>query len=279
MHPTRAYARQPPRTARVRRETQQSRPCASSMRISQTWVLRPTWIGRAVPVTWPSVTARRWLALSSRPTACCFIGSSMHRLPATLARVSASNADDPPCNRPNGCLVRASTGMVPRMKSSPISVITMPSDSIAVPALSALICARLGRRRNGLLMPTVRSAHAQHARTPGRGVAAARVAGAVAVAGAGLAIAAAMHAVLQFLATRFQPIGAADAGRIHAAAGRFALAVFAEFVVGVDLVLEFLHADLNRDRVVEIAQHRNIVGDDVGRIGEIHQCLQHVLAI
>src|SRR5690606_6650631 len=40
-----------PTTARVRRDTQTSRPASSSMRISQTWVLPPTCSARAVPVT------------------------------------------------------------------------------------------------------------------------------------------------------------------------------------------------------------------------------------
>src|SRR6185437_7021125 len=53
----------PGTTAIVRRAMQVRSPASLSMRISHTCVLRPTWIGRAVAVTSPSRTARRWLAL------------------------------------------------------------------------------------------------------------------------------------------------------------------------------------------------------------------------
>ena len=72
-------------------------PASSSMRISQTWVLRPRWIGRAVPVTIPLRTARRWLALISSPTTALPPAISM---PALLPRVSASATEAPPCSKP-----------------------------------------------------------------------------------------------------------------------------------------------------------------------------------
>src|SRR5690606_23574735 len=132
-------------TASVSLDTQASRPGSSSMRISQTWVLRPTCSGRAVPVSVPSRTPTRWLALISMPTTPW--PSSTHMPPAVLPRVSASSTEAPPCNSPYGWRVRSSTGRVPRTKSSPTSVNTIPSGRIAVPSDRALSCSTVARRR------------------------------------------------------------------------------------------------------------------------------------
>src|SRR5690606_11217320 len=113
--PARGSCRYAPRrstTASVSRDTQARRPRSSSMRISHTWVLRPTCNGRAVPVTLPSRTPARWLALISMPTTPW--PAPTHRPPAVLPRVSASSTDAPPCSRPYGWRVRSSTGMVAR---------------------------------------------------------------------------------------------------------------------------------------------------------------------
>ena len=85
--------------AKVIRLMQTGLPAASSMRISHTWVLRPTCSGRAVPVTRPLRTARRWFALISNPTTASPRAASM---PALLPRVSASATEAPPCNSPYG---------------------------------------------------------------------------------------------------------------------------------------------------------------------------------
>jgi len=81
---------------------------SSSMRISQTCERLPTWIGRAVPVTRPLRTARRWFALISWPTQKKRLPSTQ-QFAATLPSVSASVTEAPPCSKPNGCQVRAST--------------------------------------------------------------------------------------------------------------------------------------------------------------------------
>lgn len=46
----------------VMRDTQVSSPSSFTMSICQTWVVRPTCTARAVPVTQPLFTARKWLA-------------------------------------------------------------------------------------------------------------------------------------------------------------------------------------------------------------------------
>ena len=56
-------------TAIVIREMHVGLPSSFTIRISHTSVLPPIWIGRAVPVTHPEATARKWLALISSPTA------------------------------------------------------------------------------------------------------------------------------------------------------------------------------------------------------------------
>src|SRR5690606_9674620 len=91
----------------------------------------------------------------------------------------------------------------------------------------------------------------------------ARVAARTAVAGADatVAVAARMHAVEQFLAPALEPVGAADARRVLPAPDGFGLAVVAEVLVGVELVLEVARAQLDHDRVVEVAEHRHRVGD------------------
>src|SRR5690606_33794213 len=107
------------------------------------------------------------------------------------------------------------------------------------------------------------SADAQHAGPPGAGVTLALIARAAAVAGADIAVAAAVHAVDQLVATRLQPVDAADLGRLQAAALRLALGEIAELVVGIELVLELLDAQLDGDGVVEVTEHRHAVGNDV----------------
>ncbi len=56
-------------TAMVMRDTQVSSPASLVRSICQTWVVRPTWTGRVMPVTQPLVAPFRWLALMSSPTA------------------------------------------------------------------------------------------------------------------------------------------------------------------------------------------------------------------
>src|SRR5690606_761261 len=166
--------------------------------------------------------------------------------------------------------------MVARTKSSPISVNTMPSASIAVLREAALSSARPeparkitpaapARRRRGSL-------EGEHPGTPGAHVAAlGAVAAAAAVADANVALAARAHAPDQLVAAAVQPVGAADAGRLDAAPRRFEGAVFAEIVVGVELVAQFAHAQLDHDGAVEEAEHLDVVGDHVLRVEEVEQ--------
>src|SRR5580765_1492707 len=80
--------------------------------------------------------------------------SPTHRPAAVLPSVSASAADAPPCSSPYGWWVRASTGIVARMKSAPNSVKTMPSGSISVLRDRAFNCSRVVWRRNIILAGT-----------------------------------------------------------------------------------------------------------------------------
>src|SRR5690554_5003070 len=103
------------------------------------------------------------------------------------------------------------------------------------------------------------SAHPENAGAPARCgvVAAAGIAAGGAVSGTEIAFAALVHAVLQFHATRLEPIRRAHGGRIQAKAARLAFTEITEVVVGFDLVLEIAHAQLDHDRVVQIAQYRH----------------------
>ena len=75
-------------------DTQVSCPAPLVISICQTWVVRPKWIGRAIPVTHPSLTLRMWFALMSRPTARWPSGDE-NAAPQDPS-VSASNTDTPP---------------------------------------------------------------------------------------------------------------------------------------------------------------------------------------
>src|SRR5690606_27557098 len=111
------------------------------------------------------------------------------------------------------------------------------------------------RRRRGSL-------EGEHARAPGAHVAAlGTVAAAVAVADADVALAARTHAADQLVAAAFQPVGTAEAGRLDPALARLVGPEFAEVVVGVELVAQFAHAQLDHDRVVEETKHLDAVGD------------------
>ena len=76
------------------RLTQTSLWRSSSMRTSQTAVVRPLWRGVAVARSVPSRTGRMWLALISRPKA-TFSGSAAEVAP-TLATLSARTTLAPP---------------------------------------------------------------------------------------------------------------------------------------------------------------------------------------
>src|SRR5690606_3961065 len=153
---------------------------------------------------------------------------------------------------------------------------TMPSASIAVSREEALSASTVVALRKITPLSAARrgggSLEGEHPRAPGARVAApAAVAAAAAVANAHAARAAGVHAVDQFLAAAFQPVGPADAGRVDAALGRLAGAVLAEVVVGIELVAQFAHAQFDHDRVVEEAEHLDLVGDHVLGIDEIDQ--------
>src|SRR6478672_1984266 len=274
-------------TASVIRLMQTGLPASSSMRISHTCVLRPTCKGRAVPVTRPERTARRWLALISRPTTAL---PPAINAPALLPSVSASATEAPPCSRPYGWWVRASTGMVARRKPSPSSVNRIPIASINVPAERAFSASRV--TPSGQAKPADAnggSAELEHARAPAARVrlaaarravtAGAAVAAGLAVAAAVIALAALVHAVDQFLATAVEPVGATQGGRVDAAAAGFVRAVIAEVVVGVELMLQLAHRQFDHHRVVEEAQHLDMVRDHVIRIAEVHQGGQHALLV
>src|SRR5690606_8414911 len=132
----------------------------------------------------------------------------------------------------------------------------MPSASIAVSREEALSASRLVALRKITPPSAARgdagSLEGEHSRAPGARVTApATVAAAAAVADAHVALAAGVHAVDQFLAAALQPVGLADAGRLDAALGRLVGAVLAEIVVGIELVAQSTHAQLDHDRVVE----------------------------
>src|SRR5690606_16304240 len=123
----------------------------------------------------------------------------------------------------------------------------MPKASIAVLREEALSASRLGVLRKITSLPAAcrgdGSLEGEQPRAPGARVAApATVAAAAAVADADVALASRMHAVDQFLAAALQPVGLADGGRLDAALGRLAGAVFAEVVVGIELVAQLAHA-------------------------------------
>src|SRR5579871_2103772 len=87
------------------------------------------------------------------------------------------------------------------------------------------------------------------------------------------------HALLQFRAAAFEVFRAADAGGFGAAALRFLLAVDAEIAVGLDFRLQHLLHHFDHDRVVEEAEHRHVVRDQVFRVGEIGQCRDDAAAV
>lgn len=89
----------------VMRDTQLGSPASLTMSICQTCVVRPRCTGRAVPVTQPLLTPRKWLALMSRPTAMYPAGQA--KLAPIEPSVSASTTLTPPCSKPNGWRVRA----------------------------------------------------------------------------------------------------------------------------------------------------------------------------
>src|SRR5690349_19600511 len=63
-------------TAMVMRLMHVSSCCSLVMRISQTWVFFPMWIGFVIPITNPSRTLLMWLALISKPTQYCLLIST-----------------------------------------------------------------------------------------------------------------------------------------------------------------------------------------------------------
>src|SRR2546425_724758 len=67
---------------------------SSVIRISQSWVVRPTWTGTPVPVSQPSPAGRMWFTLISSPST---MRSGAFSQPPTEARVSARTAEAPPC--------------------------------------------------------------------------------------------------------------------------------------------------------------------------------------
>src|SRR5690606_15537088 len=134
----------------------------------------------------------------------------------------------------------------------------MPTASISVPAERAFSVSTVtpaGQAKPVAAKPG--SAELEHARAPAADVggAAAGIAAAAAVAGAEIALAALVHAVDQFLAAAVQPVGATQDGHVDAAARNLVGAIVAEVVVGVQLVLQLAHRQLDHHRVVEEAQH------------------------
>src|SRR3546814_8267034 len=67
--------------------------------------------------------------------------------------------------------------------------------------------------------------------------------------------------------------------RLDAALGRLVGAVLAEIVVGIELVAQLAHAQLDHDRVVEEAEHLDLVGDHVLGVDEVEQRRHHPLAV
>src|SRR5690606_34302244 len=130
-----------------------------------------------------------------------------------------------------------------------------------------------------------RLAELEHARAPGPRIAAPRgrgVAAAAAVAGTQAATATTatgMHALYQFLATRVEPVRATDLLRFQAAALGLRLTVVAEVVVGLDLMAQLAHRQLDHDRVVEEAQHLHVVRDHVVGIAEVRQRAEDAVAV
>src|SRR3546814_8101967 len=126
----------------------------------------------------------------------------------------------------------------------------MPRASIAVLREEALSASRLVALRKITPLPAAcgngGSLEGEQPRAPGARVAApAAVAAAAAVADADIALAARVHAVDQLLAAALQPVGLADGGRLDAALGRLVGAVLAEIVVGIELVAQLAHAQLD----------------------------------
>src|SRR5690606_25072795 len=156
----------------------------------------------------------------------------------------------------------------------------MPRASIAVSREEALSASRLAvRRKITPLSAACRgggSLEGEQPRAPCARVAApAAVAAAAAVADADVAPAARAHAVDQLLAAALQPVGLADGGRLDATLVRLVGAVLAEIVVGIELVAQLAHAQLDHDRVVEETEHLALVGDHVLRVDEVDQRRHH----
>ena len=112
-------------TATVSREMQTNCSWSSTILVCQICVRPPMWRGDTVPTTYPRPTGRTWLALISRPTQTFPAGFTQSDAP-TLPNVSANVTEAPPCNSPNGCTVRWSTGIRALIKSSPISINSIP---------------------------------------------------------------------------------------------------------------------------------------------------------
>src|SRR5690606_27544508 len=137
-----------------------------------------------------------------------------------LERFAAGQADAPPGRQHQQQHQRQVDDGVPEQHRHAVQV--------AQPAHGSSLCYRPGAG-------AVASGELEHARAPRPDVALARtVAAAAAVAdahAAGIARAAAVHAVHQLLAARLEPVGAADLLRLEAAATRLGLAEVAELVV------------------------------------------------
>jgi hypothetical protein len=99
------------------------RPWSSVSTISVVEVLRPTWSGRATPVTQPSVAARWCVHASSRPTG--NRSGSACSAESVEPRVSASTPLAPPCIRPYGWRLPA-TGIRPTTSSRDRLTISIP---------------------------------------------------------------------------------------------------------------------------------------------------------
>jgi hypothetical protein len=86
------------------------------------------------------------------------------------------------------------------------------------------------------------------------------------------------HVPVQRPALGLDPLPAGDL-RLRAAALPLGLAVGAEFLESIDLEAEVLHQELHHDGVVEEAEARDVVGDQVLGLPEIGQRAHHALAV
>ncbi len=88
-----------------------------------------------------------------------------------------------------------------------------------------------------------------------------------------------VHPILENLTLGGQPVFMTDRGRIDAARACLLGPVIAEFLVGFQFGQQLVGAQFDHDRIVEIAEHRDPVGNDIFGIGEVSQGVQHPSAI